>query len=122
MITHTNKVIASIFLGAFAIYYFLLGLAVFLGLQSPLGLLFILATLIAIGAIVGIFKEKRLLLALGLFLALVQLLDGVSSIANKYIFGDDILVGLHIIIAIAYIYPIMIISKTLRKISRDKTK
>ncbi len=118
----TGKIVASILFGIFSAFYLISGLAVLVGLHSPLGLLFILASLVAVGAIIGIYKENKFLLALGLFLALIQILDGGTSIMNKYIFGDDISVTSHIIIALAYIYPVIVISKTLRKLSHDKAK
>ncbi len=122
MITHKNKIIASVSLGFFSFIFLLFGVFIIVTTKNPLGFLFILATLGGISAIAGIFKERKIFLAIGLFFTLLLIIDGISSIFNKYILDADISISFQVVVALANIYPVMIISKTLRKISHDKTK
>jgi len=111
MTSKRDRLISQIILGFFTIYYAFSGIVVLLTLQNLIGVFFIICATVALGAIIGINKENKILLWLGIFLAFGQILDGISSIMNKFVFGDNILISGHLFIAALYLLPIMVMYK-----------
>lgn len=114
MIYSTHKLIASILLGAFTVYYLFDSLVMLSANDYPYAFSFFLCALIVAGAIVGIYKQNKILLYLGLILGGIQILDGVGALVLKYVFGSTYSISLSIVVALVYIYPVMIIYKTIQ--------
>lgn len=118
MPTKNDIVTSLIILSLFAIFYGFIG---FVGFQAEdntyisQSITFIVCALVSIGSIIGIKNKIKWLLWLGMILGFVKILDGILSIVNKFIFGDNILIGGHLVIAVLYLIPIKVMIQILKQ-------
>ena len=109
-----QKIISSIILGLMALLYILLGIVVLITVQGILGVVFIFAGIIAVSAIVGINNKNKVLLWLGT-LALIQILDGITSLVNRYLFSENVSIAGPMFISILYILPVMVMYRIVKE-------
>lgn len=98
-----------------ALLYILLGIVVLITVQGILGVVFIFAGIIAVSAIVGINNKNKVLLWLGITLALIQILDGITSLVNRYLFSENVSIAGPMFISILYILPVMVMYRIVKE-------
>ncbi|MEN9604400.1 MAG: hypothetical protein RJB39_85 [Candidatus Parcubacteria bacterium] len=115
-----HKIACTIIYGAYGalfIYFLtLLYAAVDLGIELSAWpvVLISLTVLICITTIVGIWKNNRILLILGIVLAAVKLLDTVSAIVNRIFFQQPINVWLTLAIGVLFLYVFLTLLRGVR--------
>ena len=77
-----------------------------------------LTVVICITTIIGIWKNNKVLLIIGLLLAALKLLDTVSSFVNLIFFDQQITVWIPIVTGLLFLYAFIVI---LRGIRQNKT-
>ena len=98
-----------------ALLYILLGIVILITVQGILGVVFIFAGIIAVSAIVGINNKNKVLLWLGITLALIQILDGITSLVNRYLFSENVSIAGPMFISILYILPVMVMYRIVKE-------
>jgi hypothetical protein len=122
MPSKTQKIISSVILGLLALFYSFSGVVVLLTLQNLWGVVFLIAALVAVGAIIGINNKNKFLLWLGIILSLIQVVDGISALTNKFIFNGDVSIGGPVLIALLYILPIVVMYRIIKNKDRSVGK
>lgn len=115
-----QKIITSIIYAAYgAINVYLMTLlyaAANLGIElTPLPVILIsLTIIICVTTIIGIWKNNRILIIIGLALASLKLLDTVSAVVNRVFFDQQLNLWIPIITGLLFLYAFFALLKSIR--------
>ncbi len=116
-----HKIACTIIYGAYGVLFIyflnLLRTAANLGIElSALPIVLIsLTILICVTTIIGIWKNNRVLLILGIILAAVKLLDTISAIVNRIFFKQPTNMWMTLLIGLLFLYVFLTLLKGVRR-------